>query len=313
MKQVIKYFAVGFAWILAASIIGGCLTAGVEVVKMITEKAEWQWENIENGKGIWYREENGDVVFLGIRFGANTEVKSGSVEYPVSEIRAMRLEAGVGELLVEAWELDYICVVYENIPETYEIRNRQGVLEIERKENYFIWNSMFEKTPKIRICVPATMEFDEVEVDSGSGNVKITGLTTERFHVDTGSGPVTVEHSYLGETSADTGSGFVNFEQVTAEHMVVDSGSGRVNVAGYLTGNCVFNTGSGSVNVEIYGEAEDYDIRADVGSGSLYLNGDKLKDTTIKNKHADNLLVFDTGSGRVSVEFKEAPDKATTE
>jgi len=42
-------------------------------------------------------------------------------------------------------------VVYENIPETYEIRNRQGVLEIERKENYFIWNSMFEKTPKIRI------------------------------------------------------------------------------------------------------------------------------------------------------------------
>lgn len=309
MKQVIKYFSVGFALILAASIIGGCLTAGVEIVKAITENAEWQWGN--NGNGIWYREENGDVVFLGIRFGGNTEVKSGSEIYPASDIRAMRLEVSAGELLVEVWESEDISVVYENIPETYEIQNRQGVLEIERKEDIFIWNSMIEKTPKIKICVPATMKFEEIAVDSGSGSVKLSDVSTEKFHVDTGSGPVTVENSYLGEASADTGSGIVNFEQITAEHMVVDSGSGRVNVAGYLSGNCVFDTGSGSVNVEIYGEAEEYDIRADVGSGSLYLNGDKVKDTTIKHEDAENLLVFDTGSGRVSVEFKKAPDEGT--
>lgn len=309
MKQVIKYFSVGFALILAASIIGGCLTAGVEIVKAITENAEWQWGN--NGNGIWYREENGDVVFLGIRFGGNTEVKSGSEIYPASDIRAMRLEVSAGELLVEVWESEDISVVYENIPETYEIQNRQGVLEIERKEDIFIWNSMIEKTPKIKICVPATMKFEEIAVDSGSGSVKLSDVSTEKFHVDTGSGPVTVENSYLGEASADTGSGLVNFEQITAEHMVVDSGSGRVNVAGYLSGNCVFDTGSGSVNVEIYGEAEEYDIRADVGSGSLYLNGDKVKDTTIKHEDAENLLVFDTGSGRVSVEFKKAPDEGT--
>lgn len=309
MKQVIKYFSVGFALILAASIIGGCLTAGVEIVKAITEKAEWQWGN--NGNGIWHREENGDVVFLGIRFGGNTEVKSGSEIYPASDIHAMRLEVSAGELLVEAWESEDISVVYENIPETYEIQNRQGVLEIERKEDIFIWNSMIEKTPKIKICVPATMKFEEIAVDSGSGSVKLSNVSTEKFHVDTGSGPVTVENSYLGEASADTGSGLVNFEQITAEHMVVDSGSGRVNVAGYLSGNCVFDTGSGSVNVEIYGEAEEYDIRADVGSGSLYLNGDKVKDTTIKHEDAENLLVFDTGSGRVSVEFKKAPDEGT--
>lgn len=314
MKQMIKYCAVGFALLLAASIIGGCLTSGVAIVKLIAEKAEWQWNDINNQEnGIWYREDDGDIVFLGIRLGGNTQMKSGSETYPASEVRAMRLEATNGQFEIETWDAEEISVIYENIPEEYEIYNQQGTLVVERKGGIFFWSGVFEKTPKIKICVPANLRFEKVEVESGSGNVKITGLATDRFHADTGSGAVRVANSDIGEASADTGSGLVNFEQIIAENMVVDSGSGRVNVVGYLTGNCVFDTGSGSVNVEIYGEETDYNVRADVGSGSLYLNGTKMKDTTVKHERAENLLVFDTGSGRVSLEFQKVPDEKTAE
>lgn len=346
MKRVIKYAALLFALVLAATIIGSCLTAGVAVVQMIADKSADGVENNRNsGNDIWYRDEEGDVVFLGIHFGNSGDVKSGSETYKGSEIDSLYLEGASGEVIVEAWENDYISVVYENIPEDYEIYNDNGTLIIELDGNFFSWGIAFTETPKIHVSVPAAKTLEQVEIDKGSGSAKISGLladtlevengsgglgiskvTVRELRVESGSGGVTisdataqksvfdsgsgsfiVKNSQTGETSMDTGSGFVNFENIVADNLVVDSGSGRVDVSGQLTGNCVFESGSGSLNVVVYGNMEDYNFRTDMGSGSFYLNGRKEDDTELNVKHAgaDNLLVFDAGSGRVSLEFTE--------
>lgn len=65
MKRVIKYAALIFALVLAASIIGGCLTAGVALVRVIadnTENGEEYNRNSGDGNGIWYRDEDGDGI-----------------------------------------------------------------------------------------------------------------------------------------------------------------------------------------------------------------------------------------------------------
>lgn len=341
MKQVIKYAAVIFALVLAATIIGGCLTAGVTVVRMIVGQTE---ENTGENNGIWYRDEDGDVVFLGIHFGNSGDVKSGSETYIGSDIHSLDVEGLSGEIIVEVWDNDFISVEYENIPENYEIYNDDGTLTIEREGGIFLWGTTYTEKQKIHVSVPAGKGFEEIEVENGAGSTKltgvladvitvengaggvgITGVTAKELQVDSGSGGVSisdttaelskfssgsggfiVQNSNTGDTSMDAGSGYVNFEEVTAENLVLDSGSGRVNYTGCLTGNCVFDTGSGSINLEIYGEEEDYNIRADLGSGGLYINGTKEKDTYIEYKNASNLLVFDAGSGRISIKFKEA-------
>lgn len=344
MKQVIKYAAVIFALILAASIIGGCLTAGVAVVKQIVERTEDTGDrNNNDGNGIWYRDEDGDVIFLGIHFGGREDVMSGSEEFAASEIETLYIEGMSGEVIVETWDSDRISVVYENILEGYEINKEGDTLRIEYDGGNFFIGTSFTETPKIHVSVPANKEFKtvlvdkgsgslkvfdvtaenlkvdsgsgatnisgvdtkELSVDSGSGSVNISDVETEEMRIDSGSGSVTVKDSVLGETAVDVSSGSVTFDEVTAKNLVVDSSSGRVNYTGYLTGNCVFDTSSGSVNVEVYGVEEDYNIRVDMGSGSFYLNGDRTKDTHIEHDNAKNLLVFDSGSGRVSVEFKE--------
>lgn len=348
MKQVIKYAALIFALILAASIIGGCLTAGVAVVKQIVEKTEDNSDrNNSNHNGIWYRDEDGDVVFLGIRFGGSEEVMSGSEEFAASDIDSLELEGTSGELIIETWDGEFIAVLYENISEDYEIYNDGGTLVIERDSNYFIWEQAFKETPKIRVRVPEEKTFKKVKVDKGSGSAKITGIVAEDFSLDNGSGGVaisnviserlyvdsgsggvnisevevkksvfnsgsgsfTVKDSKLGETSMDSGSGFVNLEHVVAHNLVLDTGSGRVDVFGILTGNCMFESGSGSLNVVVFGEETDYNFRTDMGSGSFYLNGrkeDKEKQN-VEYADADHLLVFEAGSGRVSLEFMEVP------
>lgn len=329
MKQVIKYAALIFALILAASIIGGCLTAGVAIVRQIADRTEAGAENSSNGNSIWHRDENGDVVFLGIRFGGSGEVKSGSETFIGTDIEAMDIEVGSGELIVETWNNDFISVVYENIPEEYEIFVDDKTLVVEREDSFVLWGTIFKETPKIHVSVPADKTFDEVEVNKGSGSAKVIGVLVEDLIVDNGSGGVNisdttakksvfnsgsgsfvVQNSELGETSMDTGSGFVNFENIIARNLVLDTGSGRVDVSGRLTGNCVFESGSGSLNVVIYGEEENYNIRTDMGSGSFYFNGNKEKDTRIEHDGAKNLLVFDAGSGRVSVEFKKPQDNS---
>ena len=374
MKRIIKYAAVAFALILAASIIGGCLTAGVAVVRKLVEKTADR-ETTEGGRteaaenGLWHRDENGDIIFMGIRFGNNGAVKSGSEEFAGKEISAMEIEGLSGELILEAWDGNTILVTYENIAEEYEIFQDGEVLKIQCDKGWLSINTSFNQLPKIHVQVPANQVLENVNVDKGSGSMKMTGITADsiqvdsgsgsvnisevsgeelavesgsgsvkisgvavkEFRVDSGSGSVTVEevaaektvldsgsgtvtvkNSSVGETRVDTGSGFVNFEEVDARDCSVESGSGRVNFLGALTGECKFDTSSGSVNLELYGEEEDYNIWADLGSGGLYINGDKVKDTDIEYDDAENTLRFEAGSGRISIKFQGARETGET-
>lgn len=365
MKKMMKYGAVIFALILATSIIGGCLTAGVAVIRMIVETTSLDTdgernENADRDNSLWHEDENGNIIFMGMQFGGNQNVKSGTQEFAAEKVHSMDIESLSSELVIEPWDSDYISVDYENIAEEYEIYMDGGVLKIRCDQDWFVFGISVNGPSRIRVQVPADkvwenivvdtgsgsmamtrLEAENVEVDSGSGSVRMLEVNSEELYVDSGSGSVniaqssmkeckvssgsgsikltevisekavldngsgsvTVKDSTLGETLTDTGSGSINFEEVTAEDLKVESGSGRVNFLGELYGNCEFDTSSGSINLEIYGEEENYNIRTDLGSGGLYINGAKERDTDIKHSGADHLLVFDTGSGRVSIEF----------
>ena len=325
MKQLIKYCAVILALLLAASIIGGCLMAGVNLAQTLIDETKIP-EELEGDNSIWYRTEDGDVVFLGMHFGGSQGVKSGTVtEINPEEVRRLNIESAAGELVIEVG--DSYRVDFENIPDDYIIEVALGALNIYREDKIFVWNSVLRETPKLHITVPEGTVLDKIDVDSGSGSVRISEVVTETFWLDsgsgnvtisnvtaedarfnTGSGSLTVKESVLGETEVDAGSGFITFDEVKASNLVVDSGSGRINYEGELTGNCVFETGSGAVNLDIYGKEEDYNIRADLGSGGLYINGKKEQNTDIEYDNARNLLIFDTGSGRVSIKYHESSD-----
>lgn len=322
MKRIIKYAALFFALILSASIIGGCLSAGVVVVRMIAEKTGNMMP--ENGReDIWYRNEAGDVVFLGINFSNSGGVKSGTEEFSQGEISSMDLDVGSVQLIVDSYDGDMISINYENIPTEYKIFVENGTLKIKQTETIVFFGITVINEQKIHMRIPASMTFENVMVSKGSGRLVLSDVTTkklsvsggsggvtvsdcsaERSELSSGSGSFTVHNCELGETSLGSGSGSVNLESVTAKNLVLDSGSGRVDISGNLTGNCMFDSGSGSVNVLIHGKEEEYNIRTDKGSGGFYLNGNKENDSHIEHAGADHLLVFETGSGKVSVQFR---------
>lgn len=352
MKQLIKYAALLFALVLAASIIGGCLTLGVSLVQGIQDELSYKTE-FEDGENnsIWYRDENGDVIFLGMHFGnASGEVKSGSEQFSASEITSLKINVGSVALVVEVWDGENILVEYENIPVEYEFFIDDETLVIDREGGIsFIWNVSYTETPKLHVSVPAAKVLEKVNVDkgagsatlkglladeinvdngsgglgmeevnteilrvdSGSGGVNISGCTAKKSVLDSGSGSFIVKNCVLGITSMDAGSGTVMMEDIVAENLMLETGSGRAEVSGILTGKCEFDSGSGSLSVVVYGNEDDYNYRVDMGSGSFYYNGKKADKYSKDDKRAQYLLDFDAGSGRVSLEFKDNAENMT--
>ena len=329
MKTFIKYVAIGFALLLAGTIISSCVTAGVTIVRAIADETDGTI--VIDGEVVFdFEEEFGDDMFettdggfrfFGVQFGGTREVKSGV--FDVTEpVTGMKIEGVDGSLTIERGET--FQVIYENVPVDYLITMENGKLVLEDKSKSVFVIHIGLPDSSVRVTVPEGIALDELLVDNGSGVVNITGMETKKFRLDGGSGRMNVNNltaqetrfdigsgslhvnnSVLGEARLDSGSGACILEEVAAVNLSVDSGSGRIVYQGELAGNCIFDSGSGSVKLTIYGAERDYNIRASLGSGGLYINGRKESDTRIQYEDAMNTLAFDSGSGSVSVNFKE--------
>lgn len=310
MKTLVKYGAILLALLLAGSVVAGCVTTGVTIVKALAK------EDFDFGEDIFKIIEEGISMF-----GKNENVKSGVFEVtePVLVIKADGVD---GKFIIQTGEK--FEVTYENIPEAYEFLIKDGELICRNESRKVFGFHIGENNAVLSITVPEgvllkeitvdhgagelellDLTTEELRIDGGSGSIKVQNIEAERSRLDTGSGILKVMDCRLGETRLNTGSGICTFEEVIAENLLLDSGSGRVTYHGVLTGNCIFDTGSGSLNLNIEGKEEDYNIRADLGSGGMYINGKKESERKITYEDAANSFVIESGSGRVSINFTE--------
>jgi len=299
----------------------------------------FDWNTIEEEE--MFGAENGGVRIFGIQFGGEVETKSGTfdVTEPVTEIE---VDGVTGEL--EIVRGDTFLVTYEEIPVDYTMSVRDGKLLLKDESKRVFVVNFGQSEAHLCLTIPENVELKKVKVDNGSGkltiselavetlvldggsgnmtaenvathkivvsggsgNVRLTNLASFDSHFDMGSGGLTIKNGALGNTKLDSGSGSCRFENAVANNLVADSGSGKIVYEGILTGNCIFDSGSGPIRLDIEGAKEDYSIRASLGSGGIYINGRKAgSDNYTGNTGGEHSLIFNTGSGSVSVNFSE--------
>ena len=143
----------------------------------------------------------------------------------------------------------------------------------------------FSKPPKAKIKLIVLCPEDyNVEVDTGSGNIIITGING-KLEFDTGSGNI-IGNQLNGKIDADTGSGNIVLTD-TEGHFNGDTGSGNI-VANSHNGSISADTGSG--NIQANGSISKFN--ADTGSGNVSIVS---KSAIAENSKAD------TGSGNISL------------
>jgi hypothetical protein len=135
--------------------------------------------------------------------------------------------------------------------------------------------------------ITATGLKGSLHVDIGSGHVRVQDVDAEIW-IDTGSGEVALSGIRAKSIQVDTGSGEVSGTDLTASEVSIDTGSGEIQVEKLKAERVALNTGSGGVTAEVSEGIQSIEI--DSGSGDVSL--------TIPKKLGAQLSV-ETGSGGI--------------
>lgn len=145
----------------------------------------------------------------------------------------------------------------------------------------------------------------ELNINSDSGSVYISGAGAGKLNVNSGSGRIVVSNSNFGDTDINSGSGSVSFDGVNVGDFILDTGSGRTEFKnGKIDGDIEVDSASGGVSIQADADLNDYNVDCSTGSGGVWINGVKVANGyEVNNSAAHHKLDIDGASGRVSVEL----------
>ncbi|MDF2541881.1 MAG: putative rane protein [Herbinix sp.] len=278
-QRVVKYCAIAFAVVLAVGIISGIVSATIAVVSGIGSGFSSNEEDRKN-----FAENFSDVERLDINNSTGTlEIKTGDT---------VRVEA-------------------ENVRESFRAKvTGNGTLEIESDNNFIDWingflngNNPF-KGEKITVYLPEELLLEKAFIDCGTGNVTIEKLNTERLELNAGTGNMKASDIVAQKADIDGGVGNIDLMNVSLTDAEIDCGVGEMEIDGEILGHSSIDCGVGNVDIKLDGRYEDYDLDVESGLGSVYINGERVKETKKSNSQNDDLsLEVDGGLGNIRLDF----------
>ena len=157
-----------------------------------------------------------------------------------------------------------------------------------------------------------TQDFDgTLTVDTGSGNVSVANLRTDKTSIASGSGTVTGENVVAGVLAVNSGSGEIDFSRLTSPEIVIDTGSGAVSADLERSPQSLrIDCGSGGVTLTT---PRDLDAKLQISCSKRHLD---IGFPVVASRVGDNyfegragaghgLIVIESGSGRVSLRSEE--------
>lgn len=184
------------------------------------------------------------------------------------------------------------------------------------------WDNVFEGDT-LEIGIPQA-QYDLIEVNLGSGSVKLSGLDVKKWECNIGSGNFEYRDNTAKSIRLDMGSGKVTMTDAASEEFVLNVGSGNFDIRGLtapidfdmgsgngtidfaqVNGSGVFELGSGNLTVVIP-EDTNAKLTADKGSGNITIKAcgvnQQLNDNgSVTLGSGENKLHFELGSGNVKV------------
>jgi hypothetical protein len=270
-QKLIKNIAIGFAIVVAISIVGG-------IISMIGF-----FVNIGSGRGA----EKADYVYE-----ITEEVTSISIDH---EIGTLSIQTG-DRFLVEA----------ESVGKDFKCQVSNGTLVIsENGKNSFFsigFNSKGLKT-KITITIPEDFSANKVNINAGAGNINITNLTTEYLKINGGAGNIKANDIWANKVELDNGVGNMNFINVVLNDVDLDGGVGNVNITGIMTGKNDIDAGVGNIDISLEGKIDDYNLSVSPGLGRVSVNGTKQGEIKNSSSGAEHSIKVDGGVGNIDIDI----------
>ena len=267
VQKAIKYLAMAFAVFLSVSIIGGIFTglAGVSFIFSDKEK-----------------EPAGEMQVYPI----DGEISSLSITISAADLRVKTSD----KFSVES-DHEYISVGVND--ETLCITETKKVF------------SLSPKGVTVILYVPESFVFDDAQIETGAGEVKIDALSADVLRLSLGAGEAEI-NNLTANSRADIegGAGELTINGGTLCNLALDMGVGELTLKSRIEGKSDLNYGIGEANLTLLGGREDYQIELDKGIGEARLEGENMRDDSVYGA-GRNLIEIDGGIGEINIRFLE--------
>lgn len=267
VQKAIKYLAMAFAVFLSVSIIGGIFTglAGVSFIFSDKEK-----------------EPAGEMQVYPI----DGEISSLSITISAADLRVKTSD----KFSVES-DHKYISVGVND--ETLCITETKKVF------------SLSPKGVTVILYVPESFVFDDAQIETGAGEVKIDALSADVLRLSLGAGEAEI-NNLTANSRADIegGAGELTINGGTLCNLALDMGVGELTLKSRIEGKSDLNYGIGEANLTLLGRREDYQIELDKGIGEARLEGENMRDDSVYGA-GRNLIEIDGGIGEINIRFLE--------
>lgn len=264
-QKAIKYLAMGFAIFLTVSIIGGIIAAAVG-------------------------------LFGGFFEGAGV----------LEDFKTYAVSDHITELDIEIAAADFTIVKADSFGVESNLKHltvneKNGILEIKEKKRIFVANA----DAALVLYIPEGTSFDKVEIETGAGRFTVDELVADELQLELGAGEVKITSlTANNKADIDGGAGRITIDGGSLRNLDLNLGVGQLNLTAEILGNCDFDLGIGESNITFIGIQDDYTIHAEKGIGNLTIDGKGVGDfNSIGN--GENKIDISGGIGAINLVFKE--------
>lgn len=265
-QKVIKIIAMAFAIFLCVTIIGGILAGITGIMYLFSDKDKTP----------------GDMELYPI----SGEISSLSVD-----LGAADLQIQIGQAFSVESDHEYVCV---------EVKD--GKLSIRETKRVFSFSS---KGITVVLTVPEGFVFDEADIDTGAGKVRVDALSTDILELSLGAGEAKIQNLTVNfHADIEGGAGVLSIDGGKINNMKLDMGVGELRLKCRITGESKLDMGVGEAKLTLLGTQEDYRISLDKGIGQANLSGESMRDGGVYGT-GENSIDIDGGVGSIRIVFSQ--------
>ncbi|MDR1664149.1 MAG: DUF4097 domain-containing protein [Clostridiales bacterium] len=231
------------------------------------------------------------------------------VDENLDEFESVEIDVVSMDVTVEPADYYGIDIRYPNNRKV-EWSVRGGTLKVEDKTNslrvnLFSWNQLGGGEESYVTVYCPSDALDNIHIDTVSGEVSVNGFTgMDSFEIETVSGDISAEDCEAQEIECESTSGEVSVYGSRSEYFSVASVSGDIWIDDCYGEDIKLDTVSGEITGIFDASAEDYAIRFSSVSGSMQINGERVKKNFQKDG-GDYELRAGTVSGDLDITFTE--------
>lgn len=230
-------------------------------------------------------------------FGGRAVIGEHKTYEITSDIHSLDIQVNAADFVIEHGDkisvesnLKYLTVTDDN-----------GVLKIVESKKYAVNYG----NATLKLCIPDNIVFDNVDINTGAGQLKSAAISAETMKLKTGAG--TVQFSRLDVNSSISikgGAGEIRVNDGTLNNLSVDLGVGELDMTAKLLGESNLKFGVGESNLTLIGSKEDYSFDVKNGIGPVAINDNNVSGF-VSGTNGQNLVKIKGGVGEINILFSE--------